>query len=138
MIISCKWLWDIIRIRGNITSEKRGDLTTTCQYDALGQLIRMRMRPGFTTTTVAATSLPRSGYAYATGTAVETIPYTYVECNWKDKIVIPVRSHLEANAGTDSTGGTVLSIERSGLKLKARIFRGDRDATAETNAGRNL
>ena len=31
---------------------------------------------------------------------------------------------------------TVLSIERSGLKLKARVFRGDRDATAETNAGR--
>ena len=27
--------------RGNITSEKRGDLTTTYQYDALGQLIRV-------------------------------------------------------------------------------------------------
>ena len=27
--------------RGNITSEKRGDLTTTYQYDALGQLVRV-------------------------------------------------------------------------------------------------
>ena len=27
--------------RGNITSEKRGDLTTTYQYDALGQLTRV-------------------------------------------------------------------------------------------------
>ena len=27
--------------RGNITSEKRGDLTTTYQYDTLGQLIRV-------------------------------------------------------------------------------------------------
>ena len=62
--------------------------------------------------------------------------YSWAGGRQLQKIVIPVRSHLEANAGTDSTGSTVLNIERSGLKLKARVFRGDRDATAETNAGR--
>ena len=79
--------------RGNITSEKRGELTTTYQYDAIGQLIRVNDphenaswvynydRGGNITSKVR--------YAYTTGTlgtVFETIPYTYGDSNWKDKL----------------------------------------------------
>ena len=77
--------------RGNITSEKYGDLTTTYQYDALGKLIHEN-DPHENATWVY--SYDRGGnitskvkYAYATGavgTAVETIPYVYGDSNWKD------------------------------------------------------
>ena len=79
--------------RGNIVSEKRGSLTTTYAYDALGQLIRVN-DPHENATWVY--SYDRGGnitskakYAYTTGalgTAVETIPYTYGDANWKDKL----------------------------------------------------
>ena len=79
--------------RGNIVSEKRGNLTTTYAYDALGQLIRVN-DPHENATWVY--SYDRGGnitsktkYAYTTGTlgtAVETIPYTYGDSNWKDKL----------------------------------------------------
>ena len=79
--------------RGNIVSEKRGNLTTTYAYDALGQLIRVN-DPHENATWVY--NYDRGGnitskvkYAYTTGTlgtAVETIPYTYGDSNWKDKL----------------------------------------------------
>ena len=78
---------------GNIVSEKRGNLTTTYAYDALGQLICVN-DPHENATWVY--SYDRGGnitskakYAYTTGTlgtAVETIPYTYGDSNWKDKL----------------------------------------------------
>ena len=79
--------------RGNIVSEKRGNLTTTYAYDALGQLIRVN-DPHENATWVY--NYDRGGnitskvrYAYTTGTvgtAVETIPYAYGDANWKDKL----------------------------------------------------
>ena len=79
--------------RGNIVSEKRGNLTTTYAYDALGQLIRVN-DPHENATWVysydrGGNILSKVKYAYTTGTvgtALETIPYTYGDANWKDKL----------------------------------------------------
>ena len=79
--------------RGNIISEKRGDLTTTYAYDALGQLIRVN-DPHLNQTWVynydrGGNILSKVRYAYTTGTlgtALETIPYAYGDSNWKDKL----------------------------------------------------
>ena len=88
--ISFEYAYDT---RGNIISEKRGNLTTTYAYDALGQLIRVN-DPHENATWVY--SYDRGGnitskvkYAYTTGTvgtAVETVPYVYGDSNWKDKL----------------------------------------------------
>ena len=79
--------------RGNIVSEKRGTLTTTYAYDALGQLIRVN-DPHENATWIynydrGGNILSRAKYAYTTGevgTAIETIPYVYGDSNWKDKL----------------------------------------------------
>ncbi len=79
--------------RGNIVSEKRGNLTTTYAYDALGQLIRVN-DPHENATWVysydrGGNILSKVKYAYTTGTvgtALETIPYAYGDANWKDKL----------------------------------------------------
>ena len=79
--------------RGNIISEKRGNLTTTYAYDALGQLIRVN-DPHENATWVfnydrGGNILSKAKYAYTTGTvgtALETIPYSYGDSNWKDKL----------------------------------------------------
>ena len=79
--------------RGNIVSEKRGNLTTTYAYDALGQLIRVN-DPHENATWVynydrGGNITSKAKYAYTTGTlgtALETIPYTYGDANWKDKL----------------------------------------------------
>ncbi len=79
--------------RGNIVSEKRGNLTTTYAYDALGQLIRVN-DPHENATWVysydrGGNILSKAKYAYTTGAlgaSVETIPYTYGDSNWKDKL----------------------------------------------------
>ena len=71
--------------RGNIISEKRGNLTTTYAYDALGQLIRVN-DPHENATWVfnydcGGNILSKAKYAYTTGTvgtALETIPYSLV------------------------------------------------------------
>ena len=78
---------------GNIISEKRGTLTTTYAYDALGQLIRVN-DPHENATWVY--NYDRGGnitskvkYAFTTGTlgsALQTIPYGYGDTNWKDKL----------------------------------------------------
>ena len=79
--------------RGNIISEKRGDLTTTYAYDALGQLVRVN-DPHENATWVY--EYDRGGnitskvrYAYTTGTlgaGLQTISYVYDDSNWRDKL----------------------------------------------------
>ena len=85
--------------RGNITSETRNNVTTTYEYDSVGQLIRVN-DPNDTTSGTTGTTwvysydrggniLSKTRYAYTTGTlgtALETIPYTYGDSNWKDKL----------------------------------------------------
>lgn len=79
--------------RGNIISENRNGVTTTYSYDALGQLIRVN-DPVQNQTWVfnydrGGNITSRVRYAYTTGTvgtALETIPYTYGDSNWKDKL----------------------------------------------------
>ena len=85
--------------RGNITKEKRGSLTTSYVYDALGQLVRVN-DPHDTTSGSNGTTwvynydrggniLSKARYAYTTGTlgtAQQIIPYTYGDSNWKDKL----------------------------------------------------
>ena len=78
---------------GNIVSEKRGSLTTTYAYDALGQLIRVN-DPHENATWIynydrGGNILSKVRYAYTAGTlgtALEIIPYTYGDANWKDKL----------------------------------------------------
>jgi len=79
--------------RGNIISEKRNSLETTYAYDALGQLIRVN-DPHENATWLytydrGGNILSKSKHTYTTGTpsaAIETIPYTYGDSNWKDKL----------------------------------------------------
>ena len=87
--------------RGNIISEKRyaqgaaeaDKLETTYAYDALGQLIRVN-DPHENATWVytydrGGNILNKTRYAFTTGnlgTAIETVPYTYGDANWKDKL----------------------------------------------------
>ena len=84
---------------GNILSETREGVTTTYAYDSLGQLIRVN-DPHDTTSGSAGTTwvynydlggniTSKMRYAYTTGTlgtALETIPYSYTDSNWKDKL----------------------------------------------------
>ena len=87
--------------RGNIISEKRyapgtaeaDKLETTYEYDALGQLIRVN-DPHENVTWVytydrGGNILRKARCAYTTGDldeALEVIPYTYSDANWKDKL----------------------------------------------------
>ena len=78
---------------GNITSETREGVTTTYAYDSLGQLTRVN-DPHENATWVYNYDLggnitSKVRYAYTTGTlgaALETIPYSYTDSNWKDKL----------------------------------------------------
>ena len=100
--------------RGNIISEKRNGLTTTYAYDALGQLIRVD-DPHENATWVysydrGGNILSKAKYAYTTGalgTAVETIPYTYGDANWKDKLTayngVPITYDAIGNPLNDGT-----------------------------------
>ena len=84
---------------GNITSETREGVTTTYVYDSLGQLTRVNdphdTTSGSTGTTwvynydLGGNITSKVRYAYTTGTlgtALETIPYSYTDSNWKDKL----------------------------------------------------
>ena len=101
--------------RGNITSETRNGLTTTYVYDALGQLVRVN-DPHENATWIY--SYDRGGnilnkvkYAYTTtdelGEAVESIPYTYGDANWKDKLTayngVPITYDAIGNPLNDGT-----------------------------------
>ena len=84
---------------GNITSETREGVTTTYMADSLGQLTRVNdphdTTSGSTGTTwvynydLGGNITSKVRYAYTTGTlgtALETIPYSYGDSNWKDKL----------------------------------------------------
>ena len=80
--------------RGNITSETRNGLTTTYVYDALGQLVRVN-DPHENATWIysydrGGNIMNKAKHAYTTeeelGEAIESIPYTYGDANWKDKL----------------------------------------------------
>ena len=112
--------------RGNITSEKRGDLTTTYQYDALGQLIRVN-DPHENATWVynydrGGNILSKVKYAYTTGTvgtAIETIPYVYGDSNWKDKLTSYNGQTITYDAiGNPLNDGTWTYTWQAGRQLK--------------------
>ena len=101
--------------RGNITSETRNGLTTTYVYDALGQLIRVN-DPHENATWVytydrGGNILNKAKYAYTTvdelGEALESIPYTYGDANWKDKLTayngVPITYDAIGNPLNDGT-----------------------------------
>ena len=112
--------------RGNITSEKRGNLTTTYQYDALGQLIRVN-DPHENATWVynydrGGNILSKVKYAYTTGavgTAIETIPYVYGDSNWKDKLTSYNGQTITYDAiGNPLNDGTWTYTWQAGRQLK--------------------
>ena len=85
--------------RGNITSETRNGVTTTYEYDALGQLTRVNDPNDPTGSTFGTTwiysydrggnILNKSAYVYTTGTVgtvVRSWAYGYDDPNWKDKL----------------------------------------------------
>ena len=101
--------------RGNITSETRNGLTTTYVYDALGQLVRVN-DPHENATWIytydrGGNILNKARYAYTTadelGEAVESIPYTYGDANWKDKLTayngVPITYDAIGNPLNDGT-----------------------------------
>ena len=112
--------------RGNITSEKRGNLITTYQYDALGQLIRVN-DPHENATWVynydrGGNILSKVKYAYTTdavGTALETIPYVYGDSNWKDKLTSYNGQTITYDAiGNPLNDGTWTYTWQAGRQLK--------------------
>ena len=101
--------------RGNITSETRNGLIITYVYDALGQLVRVN-DPHENATWVYAYDrggniLNKAKYAYTTedelGEAVESIPYTYGDATWKDKLTayngVPITYDAIGNPLNDGT-----------------------------------
>ena len=112
--------------RGNITSEKRGNQTTTYQYDALGQLTRVN-DPHENATWVynydcGGNITSKVKYAYTTGTvgaAVETIPYVYGDSNWKDKLTSYNGQTITYDAiGNPLNDGTWTYTWQAGRQLK--------------------
>ena len=112
--------------RGNIISEKRGDLTTTYVYDALGQLIRVN-DPHENATWVynydhGGNITSKVKYAYTTGTlgtAQETIPYVYGDSNWKDKLTSYNAQTITYDAiGNPLNDGTWTYDWQAGRQLK--------------------
>ena len=112
--------------RGNIISEKRGNLTTAYAYDALGQLIRVN-DPHENATWVysydrGGNILSKARYAYTTGmlgTALETIPYTYGDANWKDKLTAYNGNAITYDSmGNPLTDGTWTYQWQAGRQLK--------------------
>ena len=121
--ISFEYTYDT---RGNIVSEKRGNLTTTYAYDALGQLIRVN-DPHENATWVynydrGGNILSKVRYAYTTGTlgtALETIPYAYGDANWKDKLTAYNGKTITYDAiGNPMTDGTWTYQWQAGRQLK--------------------
>ena len=113
--------------RGNITSETRNGLTTTYVYDALGQLVRVN-DPHENATWIYAYDrggniLNKAKYAYTIadelGEVVESIPYTYGDANWKDKLTayngVPITYDAIGNPLND---GTWTREWRGGRRLK--------------------
>ena len=101
--------------RGNVISETRNGLTTTYVYDALGQLVRVNDPHEIATWIYAydrgSNILNKAKYAYTTadelGEAIESIPYTYGDGNWKDKLTaynsVPITYDAIGNPLNDGT-----------------------------------
>ena len=119
--------------RGNIVSEKRGELTTTYAYDALGQLIRVN-DPYENATWVynydrGGNILSKVKYAYTEGElgeVVENIPYEYTDSNWKDKLT----AYNGKTITYDAIGNPLNDGERqyeweAGRRLKKLIVKSD-------------
>ena len=114
--------------RGNITSETRNGLTTTYVYDALGQLIRVN-DPHENATWVytydrGGNILNKAKYAYTTvdelGEALESIPYTYGDANWKDKLTAYNGVSITYDAmGNPLNDGTWTYEWQAGRQLKS-------------------
>ena len=125
--------------RGNITSETRNGLTATYVYDALGQLVRVN-DPHENATWIytydrGGNILNKAKYAYTTadelGEAVESIPYTYGDANWKDKLTayngVPITYDAIGNPLND---GTWTYEWQAGRQLK-RMTNADTGVTME-------
>ena len=119
--------------RGNITSETRNGITTTYEYDALGQLIRVN-DPNDTEAGSAGTTwiyiydrggniLSKSAYPYTTGevgTAVRVYPYVYGDNNWKDKLTSFDGNAITYDAiGNPLNDGTWTYVCEAGRLLKS-------------------
>ncbi len=111
--------------RGNIISEKRGNLTTTYAYDALGQLIRVN-DPHENATWVysydrGGNILSKARYAYTIGelgTAAQVVPYAYGDANWKDKLTAYNGKAITYDAiGNPLTDGTWTYQWQAGRQL---------------------
>ena len=101
--------------RGNITSETRNGLTTTYVYDALGQLVRVN-DPHENATWIysydrGGNIMNKAKHAYTIADelseALESIPYTYGDANWKDKLTayngVPIIYDAMGNPLNDGT-----------------------------------
>ena len=121
--------------RGNITSETRNGLSTTYVYDALGQLVRVN-DPHENATWIysydrGGNILNKAKYAYTTadelGEALESIPYTYGDANWKDKLTayngVPITYDAIGNPLNDGTWTYEWQAGRQ-LKRMANIVTG--------------
>ena len=119
--------------RGNITSETRNGLTTTYVYDALGQLIRVN-DPHENATWVytydcGGNILNKARYAYTAadelGEALESIPYTYGDANWKDKLTVYNGKTITYDAiGNPLNDGTWSYEWQAGRQLKRMSAKG--------------
>ncbi len=119
--------------RGNITSETRNGVTTTYEYDALGQLVRVNdpndKTVGNTGTTWAyaydrgGNILRKTAYAYTTGEPdldVITKLYEYNDTNWKDKLTKFDGNTITYDAiGNPLSGGTWTYTWQAGRQLRS-------------------
>ena len=125
--------------RGNITSETRNGITTTYEYDALGQLTRVNDPNDPTAYNEGAPTnngttwlyaydrggniLSKAAYAYTTGTvgtAVRTWLYEYNDTNWKDKLTKFDGNTITYDAiGNPLNDGTWTYTWQAGRQLKS-------------------
>ena len=117
---------------GNILTEKRGSVTVSYVYDALGQLTRVNdpndPAGGTSGTTWVYTYdqggniLNKKRYAYTTGTlgsVQQTITYTYGDTNWRDKMTAYNGTSISYAANGNPTGdGTWTYTWEHGRQLK--------------------
>ena len=114
--------------RGNIISETRNGLTTTYVYDALGQLVRVN-DPHENATWIysydrGGNIMNKAKHAYTTeeelGEAIESIPYTYGDANWKDKLTAYNGVSITYDAmGNPLNDGTWTYEWQAGRQLKS-------------------
>ena len=120
--------------RGNIISKTRNSVTTTYEYDALGQLTRVN-DPNDPTAEVTGTTwtyvydrggniLHKTAYNYTTEALPETYVrrwhYTYADNNWKDKLTAFDSVQITYDAiGNPLNDGTWTYTWEKGRQLKS-------------------